>query len=165
MWCPLPNLKKRSPPFRNLKSLSKKKGKRSNSRQRPLRFFLRLCTAESRIRHSDSGRGSDVNTRSTSIIQFEKTGEFDPVNNYAFGEGGAGTFSDGKLTSRTKRIAKEKQFVLESYVKAGAPEEILHMSHPHLGSDNLAVIVRRLRDEYLSLGGRLPLPKKFHPWM
>ncbi|WP_347839644.1 FAD-dependent protein [uncultured Draconibacterium sp.] len=100
-------------------------------------------------------RGSDVKTRGKAISTFEKTGYFNAQNNYAFGEGGAGTFSDGKLTSRSKRISKEKQFILESYVEAGAPDEILYMTHPHLGTDNLRKIVKNLREAFESLGGKL----------
>ena len=99
-------------------------------------------------------RGSDVETRGKSIRTFEKTGIFDSQNNYAFGEGGAGTFSDGKLTSRSKHISKEKQFILSSYVKAGAPAEIEYMAHPHLGTDNLRKIVKNLRKEFDQLGGQ-----------
>lgn len=99
-------------------------------------------------------RGSDVSTRSKAISTFERTGVFSAQNNYAFGEGGAGTFSDGKLTSRSKRISKEKQFILSSYVDAGAPEEILYMTHPHLGTDNLRKIVKNLRKAFENLGGK-----------
>lgn len=99
-------------------------------------------------------RGSDVTTRGKAISSFERTGAFNAKNNYAFGEGGAGTFSDGKLTSRSKRISKEKQFILESYVEAGAPDEILYMTHPHLGTDNLRKIVQNLREAFESLGGK-----------
>lgn len=98
-------------------------------------------------------RGSDVNTRGKCISTFEKTGNFSAQNNYAFGEGGAGTFSDGKLTSRSKRISKEKQFILSSYADAGAPKEILYMTHPHLGTDNLRKIVKNLRMAFEKLGG------------
>ncbi|MBW2637888.1 MAG: FAD-dependent monooxygenase, partial [Deltaproteobacteria bacterium] len=69
-------------------------------------------------------RGTEVKKRARGIRSFETTGLFDPVSNYAFGEGGAGTFSDGKLTSRSKHISKEKRFIIESYIRAGAPEEI-----------------------------------------
>ena len=82
-------------------------------------------------------RGSNVNKRAEDIKEFENNSVFSPVNNYAFGEGGAGTFSDGKLTSRSKHISKERQFILSSYIEAGAPSEIDYLSHPHLGSDNL----------------------------
>jgi hypothetical protein len=100
-------------------------------------------------------RGSEVIKRGKSILAFEKTGVFDPHNNYAFGEGGAGTFSDGKLTSRSKHISKEKQFILKSYIEAGAPEEIEYMAHPHLGTDNLRKIVQNLRIRFEALGGKI----------
>jgi len=100
-------------------------------------------------------RGCDVNTRDIGIQRFEKTGVFDTKNNYAFGEGGAGTFSDGKLTSRSKHISKEKQFILQSYINAGAPKEIAYLAHPHVGSDNLKVIVQNLRNEFINIGGEI----------
>lgn len=100
-------------------------------------------------------RGSDVETRKNSIDNFETGGALDQKNNYAFGEGGAGTFSDGKLTSRTKRISQEKRFILESYVQAGGPEEILYMKHPHLGTDNLRIIVENLRESFREMGGEM----------
>jgi len=98
-------------------------------------------------------RGTDVSRRADGISLFERTGVFDPHSNYAFGEGGAGTFSDGKLTSRTKRISLEKQFMLASYIRAGAPEEIQYLAHPHLGSNMLKKIVVNLRKDYLQMGG------------
>jgi len=98
-------------------------------------------------------RGSDVNKRREGILHFEKTGEFNPRSNYAFGEGGAGTFSDGKLTSRSKHISLEREFIISSYIEAGAPEEIRYMAHPHIGSDHLRVIVKELREKYQRMGG------------
>ncbi len=100
-------------------------------------------------------RGSDVKKRGEAISHFERSGVFNAQNNYAFGEGGAGTFSDGKLTSRSKHISKEKHFILSSYVKAGAPTEIMYMTHPHLGTDNLRKIVKNLRHEFEELGGQM----------
>jgi uncharacterized FAD-dependent dehydrogenase len=100
-------------------------------------------------------RGSEVSLRSRSVSAFERTGIFDPLNNYAFGEGGAGTFSDGKLTSRSKHISKEKQFILSCYIEAGAPEEIAYLAHPHLGTDNLRKIVKNLRIQFEELGGQV----------
>ncbi len=100
-------------------------------------------------------RGTDVHKRTEGIREFEKTGVFNPIANYAFGEGGAGTFSDGKLTSRSKHISGERQFILDSYISAGAPEEIGYMAHPHLGSDNLRLIVKNLRDAFSAIGGRM----------
>jgi len=98
-------------------------------------------------------RGSDVEKRTKAINQLDANGDFNAQNNYAFGEGGAGTFSDGKLTSRSKRISEERRFILSEYVKAGAPEEILHMAHPHIGTDNLKIVVANLRKQFLNNGG------------
>jgi uncharacterized FAD-dependent dehydrogenase len=100
-------------------------------------------------------RGADVGQRARGISQFEKTGQFSPVANYAFGEGGAGTFSDGKLTSRSKHISKERDFFISAYIDAGAPEEIRYMAYPHVGSDNLRVVVKNLRETYRQLGGEI----------
>lgn len=98
-------------------------------------------------------RGSAVDKRSRAIETLETTGNFSSKNNYAFGEGGAGTFSDGKLTSRSKHISEERRFILSEYVKAGAPEEILYLSHPHIGTDNLKIVVANLRKQFEENGG------------
>lgn len=100
-------------------------------------------------------RGTEVDKRSTLIRRFEENGLFSPIGNYAFGEGGAGTFSDGKLTSRSKHISPERRFILKQYVAAGAPPEIEYMAHPHLGTDNLKKIVKNLRNEFIRLGGTM----------
>ena len=121
----------------------------------PAGFFAALVLQKAGVETTLIERGADVETRARGIGAFEQTGVFDPINNYAFGEGGAGTFSDGKLTSRSKHIACERQFILSTYVDAGAPDEIRYLAHPHLGSDNLRKIVRRLRETFLSLGGRV----------
>lgn len=100
-------------------------------------------------------RGSEVNKREKAIHAFESGRSFDPANNYAFGEGGAGTFSDGKLTSRSKHISPERKFILSSYIKAGGPAEIAFLAHPHLGTDNLKIIVQNLRKMYADAGGKM----------
>ena len=121
----------------------------------PAGFFAAFVLQKAGINTTLIERGSEVNKRAKGIRAFETTGVFNPVSNYAFGEGGAGTFSDGKLTSRTKSISKEKRFILSSYVQAGAPEEINYMAHPHLGSDNLRNIIRNLRLEFMGIGGSI----------
>ena len=98
-------------------------------------------------------RGSKVEQRSRAIELLESNGEFNNQNNYTFGEGGAGTFSDGKLTSRSKHISRERSFILSEYVKAGAPAEIVYMNYPHVGTDNLKVIVAHLRQQFIDNGG------------
>ena len=102
-------------------------------------------------------RGSPVQKRAESIRTFEKTGIFSPAGNYAFGEGGAGAFSDGKLTARSKHLHKEKRFMIDSFIQAGAPEEIAYLSHPHIGSDHLKTIVRNLSKEFRTIGGTILL--------
>ena len=120
----------------------------------PAGFFAALVLQQAGYSTTLIERGTEVKKRTAGIQQFETTGIFNPLSNYAFGEGGAGTFSDGKLTSRSKRISVEKAFILASYVKAGAPPEIEYMTHPHLGTDNLKMIVENLRHQFEALGGR-----------
>jgi uncharacterized protein len=121
----------------------------------PAGFFCAYVLQKAGFQTTLIDRGSEVLKRKQSVQQFERKGIFDPMNNYAFGEGGAGTFSDGKLTSRSKHISRERQFILSSYVAAGAPEEIAWMAHPHLGTDNLIRMVKNLRQAYTELGGRM----------
>jgi len=121
----------------------------------PAGFFCAFVLQKSGFQTTLIDRGSDVLTRNRSIQTFERGGGFDPQNNYAFGEGGAGTFSDGKLTSRSKHISRERQFILNSYIEAGAPEEIAYMAHPHLGTDNLIKIAKNLRRQYEEMGGEM----------
>ncbi|HPE76978.1 MAG TPA: NAD(P)/FAD-dependent oxidoreductase, partial [Draconibacterium sp.] len=121
----------------------------------PAGFFAAFVLQKAGFNVTLIERGSEVLKRGKSIQTFERTGTFDPQNNYAFGEGGAGTFSDGKLTSRSKHISVEKHFILSSYVEAGAPDEIMYMAHPHLGTDNLRKIVRNLRVQFENLGGKI----------
>ncbi len=121
----------------------------------PAGFFAAYVLQKSGMNVTLVERGTDVTKRSREIELFEKTAVFYPKSNYAFGEGGAGTFSDGKLTSRSKRISLERQFILRSYVEAGAPEEIEYLAHPHLGTDKLKIIVKNLRENFLQLGGKI----------
>lgn len=119
----------------------------------PAGFFAAYTLQKAGFKTTLLERGKDVKNRKIDIDLFEDTGNFVKNSNYAFGEGGAGTFSDGKLTSRTKKISKEKSFILNTYIQAGAPEEIAYMTHPHLGSDNLLIITENLRKKFIELGG------------
>lgn len=121
----------------------------------PAGIFSALVLAESGFKVILIERGSPVKERQHAIKNFEQSGTFDNKNNYAFGEGGAGTFSDGKLTSRTKSISLEKKYIFSSFIEAGAPAEIEYMTHPHLGSDNLVKITENLRKKLESLGGEI----------
>lgn len=98
-------------------------------------------------------RGSEVHKRAKDIEVFWSTGKLSLNSNIQFGEGGAGTFSDGKLTTRINDY-RIKQ-VLETFVEAGAPEDILYLNKPHLGTDRLRDIVVKLRQKIVALGGEV----------
>jgi uncharacterized FAD-dependent dehydrogenase len=121
----------------------------------PAGFFAALVLQKAGFDTILLERGTEVERRALGIAQFEKTGQFNPLANYSFGEGGAGTFSDGKLTSRSKHISRERDFFISSYIDAGAPAEIRYMAYPHVGSDNLRGVVKRLREQYRALGGEI----------
>lgn len=97
--------------------------------------------------------GEPVEERLNTVDRFWKTGELNPNSNVQFGEGGAGTFSDGKLTTRIKDPRIE--WVLKWLVKAGAPNEIKYRNKPHIGTDLLMNVVKNLRNEIISLGGEI----------
>jgi uncharacterized protein len=118
----------------------------------PAGIFSALFLSRSGFRVTLLEQGSMVGKRKKAIQTLETSGIFDPLNNYSFGEGGAGTFSDGKLTSRTKSISAERNYIFDEMIGAGAPDEIAYMTHPHLGSDNLFDITGNLRKELLNLG-------------
>lgn len=97
-------------------------------------------------------RGQDVRNRKLSVDLFWKTGRLNSESNVQFGEGGAGTFSDGKLTTGIKKDVYT-YFVLDEFVRCGAPEEILYLGKPHIGTDKLSPMVENIRKEIISLGG------------
>jgi uncharacterized FAD-dependent dehydrogenase len=119
----------------------------------PAGLFAALLLARSGARPIVIERGSAVDGRIRAVAAFEKTGVLDPDSNIQFGEGGAGTFSDGKLTTNTKD--PRCRSVLETLVEVGAPEEILWQAKPHVGTDHLASAVKRMREEIVSLGGEV----------
>lgn len=124
------------------------RGKDVEGRSRGIEAFEAACEVSSRVEHMPGVSACGGAPAAVPI-------PFDEKANYLFGEGGAGTFSDGKLTSRSKRIGAERRFIIDAFIRAGGPEEIAWLAHPHLGSDKLKVIVRNLRNELLDLGGRV----------
>ena len=98
-------------------------------------------------------RGRPVEQRQADVEQFRRTGVLNVHSNVQFGEGGAGTFSDGKLNTGIKDPLC--RFVLEELVKAGAPDEILWQAKPHVGTDRLCGAVKRLREQIIELGGEV----------
>ncbi|MCD7868547.1 MAG: NAD(P)-binding protein [Clostridiales bacterium] len=98
-------------------------------------------------------RGEEAPRRTLTVERFWKEGILDPDSNVQFGEGGAGTFSDGKLNTLVKDVFGRGKEVLRRFVAAGAPEEILWQQKPHLGTDVLVKIVQKLRGEIEEMGG------------
>lgn len=104
-------------------------------------------------------QGSDCDTRVKDINDFIKTGKLNTKSNIQFGEGGAGTFSDGKLNTGTKDSRARK--VLVEFVNHGAPEEILYNAKPHIGTDNLRYVVKNIRNHIIKLGGEVHFNTEF----
>lgn len=124
----------------------------------PAGLFAALILAQSGARPILIERGYDVERRTKTIKAFWSGMGFDEKCNVQFGEGGAGTFSDGKLTTGIKSTLIQK--VLDEFVKAGAPREILYLAKPHIGTDNLKIIVKNLRKKVESLGGEVHFNSK-----
>ena len=98
-------------------------------------------------------RGNAVEQRKEDIDNFFQTGKLSPDSNVQFGEGGAGTFSDGKLTTGVKD--KRKKFILETFVKHGAESDILYVNKPHVGTDYLIKVVKSMRETIIANGGEV----------
>ena len=121
----------------------------------PAGLFCGLELARAGFRPILLERGRDVDRRSVDVEAFWKGGKLLKNSNVQFGEGGAGTFSDGKLNTLVKDTYGRNTHVLETFVKFGAKESILYDQKPHLGTDALKEIVRNMRREIVSLGGEV----------
>lgn len=119
----------------------------------PSGLFAALLLAQCNAKPIVFERGSDVDKRLQDIEIFSTSGVLNENSNVQFGEGGAGTFSDGKLTSRSKDPRSHK--VLEEFVRFGADPKILYEAHAHIGTNVLVKIIKKMREEILSLGGEI----------
>ena len=97
-------------------------------------------------------RGKKVEERTADVQKFWETGVLDTASNVQFGEGGAGTFSDGKLNTVVKDPSGRNRYVLETFVKFGAPSDILYDAKPHIGTDILAKVIKNMRDYLIKHG-------------
>ena len=118
----------------------------------PAGLFAALRLIELGLRPVILERGRDVSARKVDIAQINRNGDVDPDSNYAFGEGGAGTFADGKLFTRSKKRGDYNK-ALQTLVFHGATPEILYEAHPHIGTDKLPRIMQRIRQTILDAGG------------
>lgn len=126
----------------------------------PAGLFCALMLARYGYRPILLERGMDVERRQNAVERFWKTGEFQPDTNVQFGEGGAGTFSDGKLNTLVKDPFGRHRKVLELFVEFGAEPEILYVNKPHIGTDVLCHIVKAMREEIIALGGEVRFESK-----
>lgn len=124
----------------------------------PAGMFAGLLLAEMGYKPLIIERGERIEDRTLTVNKFWNTGKLNFESNVQFGEGGAGTFSDGKLTTRIKD--KKCGFILDTFVKYGAPEEIIYSGKPHIGTDNLKVVVKNIRNRIVELGGEILFKNK-----
>jgi hypothetical protein len=121
----------------------------------PSGLFAALILAQSGFKPLVLERGKAVRERTKDTFNFWRKSELNPESNVQFGEGGAGTFSDGKLYSQIKDPKHYGRKVLNEFVKAGAPDEILYVSHPHIGTFRLVGMVEKMRETIVALGGEI----------
>ena len=126
----------------------------------PSGLFAALVLAQSGFKPLVLERGKAVRERTKDTFNFWRKGELNAESNVQYGEGGAGTFSDGKLYSQIKDPKHYGRKVLNEFVQAGAPEEILYVSHPHIGTFRLVGMVEKMRETIIALGGEIRFQSK-----
>lgn len=125
----------------------------------PAGLFAALRLAELGIRPVILERGKDVRSRRRDLARLNKEGAIDPNSNYCFGEGGAGTYSDGKLYTRSNKRGDINR-ILNLFVQFGAEEKILYEAHPHIGTNKLPHIITAMREQLLACGALFLFEKK-----
>ncbi|SFR96291.1 NAD(P)/FAD-dependent oxidoreductase [Anaeromicropila populeti] len=121
----------------------------------PAGLFCGLQLAQAGFQPIVLERGYDVDKRVKAVEDYWKTGKLDSNCNVQYGEGGAGTFSDGKLNTAIKDPSGKIRKVLQTFVEYGAPEEIAYWNKPHIGTDQLRQVVKNMRNQIHSLGGKV----------
>ncbi len=125
----------------------------------PAGLFAALHLLEQGIKPIILERGKDVRSRRRDLAVLNKEGIVNPESNYCFGEGGAGTYSDGKLYTRSNKRGDIDR-ILNLFVKFGAEEQILYQSHPHIGTNKLPQIITAMRQQIVDCGGEFLFEKK-----
>jgi uncharacterized FAD-dependent dehydrogenase len=126
----------------------------------PAGLFCALLLAENGYRPLVLERGDEVETRHRAVSAFFTDARLDPESNVQFGEGGAGTYSDGKLNTTVTDPCHRTEKVLREFVEAGSPPEILYLSKPHIGTDRLVGVVKTIRKKIEALGGEFRFRSK-----
>src|SRR5450631_2601786 len=129
----------------------------------PAGLFAALKLIEKGIRPILLERGRDIRSRRRDLALLNKEGILNPESNYCFGEGGAGTYSDGKLYTRSNKRGNIRR-ILDLFVRFGAEENILYEAHPHIGTNKLPGIIQAIREYILSCGGEIHFSKKLTGW-
>lgn len=120
----------------------------------PAGLFCGLILAKAGLNPVIVERGSSVEKRKSDVDKFWNSGKLNPDSNVQFGEGGAGTFSDGKLNTLVKDKMGRNRYVLETFVANGANKDILYDAKPHMGTDVLVDVIHNMREEIIKYGGR-----------
>ena len=121
----------------------------------PAGMFAGLALARAGLKPIIIERGEDAVSRKATVTHFWETGELNTASNVSFGEGGAGTFSDGKLNTLVKDTNGRNTEILNTFVDFGADSDILYVHNPHIGTDRLIGIVSNIRKEIIRLGGEV----------
>ncbi|MFT3903317.1 MAG: FAD-binding protein [Niabella sp.] len=125
----------------------------------PAGLYAALRLIELNIKPIIIERGKDVRSRRRDLAAMNKQGIVNPESNYCFGEGGAGTYSDGKLYTRSNKRG-DIQKILQVFVRFGAEEKILYEAHPHIGTNKLPAIITAMREQIIDCGGEVHFNQK-----
>lgn len=124
----------------------------------PAGMFSALILAEKGLCPIVLEQGDDIDIRTKKVERYFAGEALDPRSNVQFGEGGAGSFSDGKLMTRIKD--RRSTYVMKRFAECGADEEIMYLAHPHIGTDRLKTVVKNIREKIISLGGEVRFSSK-----
>ncbi|MEI8059488.1 MAG: FAD-dependent monooxygenase, partial [Ferruginibacter sp.] len=149
----------RSSPIFNFGDVSKASKKTVIIGAGPAGLFAALQLIEKGIQPIILERGKDVRARRRDLALLNKEGIVNPESNYCFGEGGAGTYSDGKLYTRSNKRGNIDR-ILHLFVRFGAEEKILFEAHPHIGTNKLPHIITAMRKQIVDCGGKFLFEKK-----
>ncbi len=120
----------------------------------PAGLFCSYILAKAGLKPIIFERGKQIDERIIDVEEFWNSNKLNINSNIQFGEGGAGTFSDGKLNTMIKEKIRQK-FVFKTFVECGAPEEILYLNKPHIGTDVLRTVIKNMRNKIIELGGEV----------